>query len=374
MEGPSTTFPCRSEAALDWFYRASEELAASIANVKGSPRAIANSFLCRPHRSSVASDGEKSHGTGMSFIDEALQYNAGMFNNNTKDNDDGVVFSVMGQKGTGKTSILTSLAASYLVKTSRETYQSTGQFADMTPPLVIVLDADYGINIDQISKYAQTAVMRTDDSYLYKDEAHMAALVSSILSRLHITRVDDTSDFFTVFELVRHALDQDAKEAEAAWNSAAGSTQSHQSKLKKFPAKARAPPMLIIDTLNAFELCDRMLPDETRQSGYNDYMRQLQRLVKAHPPLIIFACRMIFANSDYNNRYSSFSSISTSDPWNRMMTHRITLERTTDQIRAGNYGDSSKFDFVARLGHPSSPQYQKGLVIPFTISPAGVFS
>ena len=265
------------------------------------------------------------------------------------------------------------------------------------PPSIIILDSDYGVHIphlvstiraavlhkwqtqehpcsqpDQQHLFATTAnlsnnAMNTNPFDIHGKEEYLMAYrledeVAHLLSRIHLVRIQTKDDFSIVFELLRHALDQarqvqhnqqyarspgderlSNKESYSA--TTAYSTRVSSSSLLK-PSMLAAPPMLIIDSINAFEQRDRILSDGG-VSSTNDFLRQLNRLIRSYPELIVFASRMVF---------SSGSSTSTNDLWKRMVTHSVALERVLPSPRLKN-----EFDFVAVSSKPR-------LTVPFSMS------
>jgi len=332
------SFTWQNENGLSWVNRSENEWAKASVELEGSPRAAASSFSAID----VSNSNSVSVGTTIRFFDEALCHGKVR-----EVHGGGLFFCASGSRESGKTTILIALASSYLVTMWKQRENcSDVELKKVKPPSVIIVDTEHGMNIAQIVAFLRAATLKCLNSGSEKESISnrlVENVVTELLSFLHIAKVNDASDFCTLLENLRHCLDENVFSADAM-----------SSRLMI----ARAPDMLLIDTLNSWEANN---VTKVLSTGYNDYMRQLQRLISAHPSLLVYASHRetcathhrVKGNLDGDKRlHEVFYS---SNPLSRMITHHVILEKSNvsneDAVKQNSH------DFLARmhrLGHTMS--------------------
>ena len=383
-------------------------------------------------------------GTHIRFIDELFQETTNAYGNknvlavndesNANTNQEGnnnsvkntnVVLEISGGTGVGKTTLVTSIAASFLAATSRfifpaqyntdcsdSTTSSTSQTTQQQPQ-VIFIDSEYGLHACHLASTVRASIIRMWEKQQIETHSHHQVMhigdsheryqkleqeILSALARIHITRPNDLDiGYVSTLEAIRHALDSNRTEQEkkhqqhvsnqklshlqkeeggkggstfevpllkslnqtSFHNPSTSSTMpSSSSPLHTSPAsnKSPCPPiMLIIDSLNVFESTNRMLEQtQSGLSGKHDFVRQLQRLLQSQPRnIIVVATTQTQSKSDIASTSNANTSTNTNtmmDPWNKCVTHRISLER----VKTGTPEEQQGYEFVALFSKQSS--------------------
>jgi len=306
------------------------------------------------------------------------------------------VIEIRGASGTGKTSLLLSLAANYIASTSfscfdiscKDEEESNHCFGSSlhstSPPPVVILDSEHDVHIPNVAVAVRHAVLRrwNETTLIRKNMSSkqqqvpeeedewklIDAEIQQSLGRIHIIQPRDyTTGFIPTLESLRFSLDQ----------AAADTTKEDI---------ARPPLMVLMNSLSTFDALDQMyesLPTTTssstsvindkkfKQSGLssqNEFYRQLSRLYYSHDVILVGTTRQ-----------SSSSSSSASTPtkkmmkkkngWSDLVTHTLLLEK----VIPGTREDMDGIDFVALVPlEEGGDSGGGGTVVPFLITSGGI--
>eukprot|EP00978_Attheya_sp_CCMP212_P021227 scaffold61816_cov54-Attheya_sp.AAC.4 len=236
--------------------------------------------------------------------------------------------------------------------------------------------------------------------------------ITKCLGRIHLVYPQNGHDFVPALESLRHSLDQ-AQEVHSSSSTTTtnddplitrqddDSRQSKQKKRKRWQEdeeeRVLPPTLLVMDSLSAFQHVDRMqenLPTANTTtntttatatttananvnhnanvnstsnagaaaatgrtttttttggassglSGRNELVRQLQRLLARHSSTIVVA-----TTTNTTSHHDSSNSNSSSSSWNKIVTHRLTLDKVARHSRE----EADGYDFVALV--PNKP-------------------
>jgi len=236
-----------------------------------------------------------------------------------------------------------------------------------------------------------------DPSFEKQNSSQINHEILSCLSRIHIAHPRDLGcGYVSCIEAIKYALDsirtqqsQSQKTAYASENfeePADFQVPFLQSIRKQHPSASSqknkdnpSPPiMLIIDSLNTFQYHDQMLEDLTEVtptqntnisdplninqgsstyknyssntkrkngsglSGRNDFLRQLERFLQSqNRNIILIATKSMSSKHSNNNTNNSYYR--SKDPWNKLVTHRVCLDR----VKMGTDEQKLGYEFVA---------------------------
>mmetsp|Transcript_40490 Transcript_40490/g.47388 ORF Transcript_40490/g.47388 Transcript_40490/m.47388 type:complete len:512 (+) Transcript_40490:98-1633(+) len=297
----------------------------------------------------------------------------------------GIFFEISGSKCTGKTTLLISLAASYLTKTfvlhddslnppcqAPNIYHHSMQ----TLPLVVLFDTESGIHIPALVNAVRAAVLRKYRSSNFAPEYNnkesirdgpstnmIETEIAINLSRIHLCRPCDNFDLICAFEALRNSLE--VKENEKV-------DINNPLLFQRRIDKSRAPVMILLDSISSFEKRDKMMEDmkskkgESGLSGSTDLIRQVKRFLERFPDSIVFATRRNNFGSLAHGKLKKHSKVfgnGLTDGWSKMSTHRVCLKA----VAPGTLEERNGFKFVA-----TSNLQQNIMACPFSISSGGI--
>lgn len=299
-------------------------------------------------------------GTGIDFIDRTL-----MSDPTVKDN---IVLEIVGRTNTMKTKILLTIAANYAAATSvlcmsQIFGKSLDDLKSIKVPIVI-FDPEHAIDLEELASLVRVAILKRWNNtselrqffYRHSFEIGSQILVEPIaecyeqhgmefktieediqfaLGRIHIVRPKDISNgYVTALESLQESL-----------------TNEYIANQQGNP-----PALLLFDSmLSAFQMTSKMLeslPNGNGLSGLNDFMRQLKKLTNNHE-IMIMSTRTCTGDVSTQLR-------SNVDGWNKIVTHRLAIAKSSSGSREQKEG----YDFVAMFGQDGNKQ---STLLPFGV-------
>ncbi len=124
--------------------------------------------------------------TGIAFMDQIFQFKSNNYQSNqhTSNNNATPFIELIGSTSTGKTHVLMSLAANYVVATSPLSLQLPQSQNQQPWPFVIMIDPEHAINAHTIQNYVESATLQKWNKtqqfrYHYHHEANKSSSVHS---------------------------------------------------------------------------------------------------------------------------------------------------------------------------------------------------
>ena len=330
------------ETAYEWFQRSQRARIARSVAPPTNPTAAAWAF-CRPSTATTSSSSA-SFGTGIAFVDAALQRR--VFHPQHQQQQQLPVVDIRGSTDTGKTWTIISLAARFVVATRKSQFLvATGhppQREDdgWIPPQVIVFDSQCNVTLPKLVYAVRSLLLRrlsgsgagpsTQEEtaeQLHEKTVHFERDMEDCLSRIQVAQNSsqggDLTGWVPILETVRHQL---------------------------APTAADHPTLLLWDGFLSE-------PDAVSHEGARmEVIRQLERVLLDCSVLLITTTTtntsVVSGAPDHGGRHRK--------EWERFITQRIRLDCT-----AAHSNHNSHYEYLATV---------HGTQIPFSISMAGILS
>ena len=201
--------------------------------------------------------------------------------------------------------------------------------------------------------------------------------IYSALSRIHIVKLNSGeglyADAIPVLESLRHSLDLAAEQCDRI-----GSTSGSIGGGNR-PTSAAPPTLLIIDSLTSSERRSQRLEAlGSGLSGQNDFYRQLNRLLAAHPVSVVGTSTGSAATMVAGSGNTGVTGGRDSNPWSKMVTARVGLDRkdvATENASSGAGATGYDYQALVPVSSASAGGTGGSLVakVPFKIDSSGIW-
>ena len=352
------------ETAYEWFQRSQRARIAQSVVPPPDPSAAAWAF-CRPSTAAAVASSNTS-GTGIAFVDAALRSNALHLQHPQQQQPQSLpVVDLRGATDTGKTWTVVSLAARFVVATRLSQFlletqrkrqrQSSTMMAlvdrevESMRPQVIIFDSQYNVTLPKLvyavrsllllrlsgNEAAATTAPTTqqeNEEVRQENAMHFEQDMKDCLSRIQIVHSPqgDLTGWVPILETTRVQL---------------------------APTAADHPTLILWDGFLSE-------PDASNEGARMEVIRQVERLLLDCSVLLITTTTTTTITSapesaSHSSTVRSNSTGHNRREWERFITQRIRLDRTSTNTTAHNH------EYLASV---------HGAQVPFSISMAGILS